>query len=142
MSSIAGARAVFLDGLTGFLVPPRNPDALAARLLCLLDRPVLRAEFGAAARQRVEREFTWTLTAGRTANLLAVLGMARGDRRLALGATGCWAWQTGHFCRRRLVGTRHTTRHIAEMLVTSVLIPPLSIYRRLRGAIAFRVVFL
>jgi GT2 family glycosyltransferase len=40
---------------------------------------------------------------------------------------------------------RHTTRapaHVAEMLVTSALIPFLSVYWRLRGAIAFRVPFL
>jgi glycosyltransferase involved in cell wall biosynthesis len=40
---------------------------------------------------------------------------------------------------------RHTTlapRHVAEMLVTSALIPFLSVYWRLRGAIRFRVPFL
>lgn len=40
---------------------------------------------------------------------------------------------------------RHTTRapaHLAEMLVTSALIPFLSVYWRLRGAIRFRVLFL
>lgn len=70
-AQVGGVAFTVLDGLTGFLVPPRDPDALAARLRCLLDRPALRDEFGAAARQRVEREFTWTLTAGRTAELIA-----------------------------------------------------------------------
>lgn len=78
-AQVGGIAFTVLDGSTGFLVPPRNPDALAARLRCLLDRPALRDEFGAAARRRVEREFTWTLTANRTADLLA--GCVRGTRR-------------------------------------------------------------
>lgn len=93
-------------------------------------------------RQRIQSAPPWGYYATVAAGLLAVLGLARGDRRLALGAICSWAWQTGRFCSRRLAGTRHTTRHIAEMLVTSALIPPLSIYWRLHGAIEFRVVFL
>ena len=81
-AQVGGIAYTVLDGLTGFLVPPRNPDALAARLRCLLDRPALRDQFGAAARQRVEREFTWTLTASRTASLLADCGP--GARRWSL----------------------------------------------------------
>lgn len=93
-------------------------------------------------RQRIQATPPWGYYGAVLAGLLAALGLIRGDRRLALGAAGCWAWQTGRFCARRLGGARHTPDHIAEMLVTSALIPPLSIYWRLRGAVEFRVVFL
>jgi len=43
---------------------------------------------------------------------------------------------------RRLRRTARTPEHIAEMVVTSALIPFLSVYWRLRGAIHFRVLFL
>lgn len=45
------------------------------------------------------------------------------------------AWQ-------RLRHTRRDARHVVEMLCTSALIPFLSVYWRLRGAIHFRVLFL
>jgi glycosyltransferase involved in cell wall biosynthesis len=42
----------------------------------------------------------------------------------------------------RLRGTSHRASHVAEMLCTSALIPFLSVYWRLRGALHFRVLFL
>jgi hypothetical protein len=43
---------------------------------------------------------------------------------------------------RRLRGTSHRPEHVLEMLATSALIPFLSVYWRLRGALHFRVWFL
>lgn len=45
-------------GDTGLTVPPRDPAALAAALQSLIDDPARRAALGAAARRRVEAEFT------------------------------------------------------------------------------------
>ena len=70
-AQVGGIASTVLDGVTGFLVPPRDPAALAARLCCLRDRPRLSDALGAAARRHVERDFTWATTAGRTAALLA-----------------------------------------------------------------------
>jgi glycosyltransferase involved in cell wall biosynthesis len=42
-----------LDGITGRLVPPGNPAALADALQALLSQPERLHEMGAAARQRV-----------------------------------------------------------------------------------------
>ena len=41
------------------LVPPADPEALAAELRALLDEPEWRRELGAAARATVEAAFTW-----------------------------------------------------------------------------------
>jgi hypothetical protein len=68
------------------------------------------------------------------------LGLGRWG--VALAAAGVWVVLTGHFVARRLRGTAHTARHVAEMVVTSALIPPLSVFWRLAGAVTFRVPFL
>jgi glycosyltransferase involved in cell wall biosynthesis len=46
------------------------------------------------------------------------------------------------FALRRLAGADHSPQHVLEMLATSALIPFLSVYWRLRGAVRFRVLFL
>ncbi len=68
-SAVGGIAFTIVDGVTGFLVPPRDPEALADRLQDLLAQPDLRARLGRAARTRVEREFTWPTVAARTAAL-------------------------------------------------------------------------
>ena len=66
-SAVGGITFTVEDSRTGFLVPPRDPVALAARLRYLLDHPGKCHSMGAAARRRVEREFTWKVVAERTA---------------------------------------------------------------------------
>jgi cellulose synthase/poly-beta-1,6-N-acetylglucosamine synthase-like glycosyltransferase len=55
---------------------------------------------------------------------------------------GVWTTLTLRFCVQRLVQASRSLSHLIEMLITSALIPPLSVYWRLRGAIKFRVFFL
>ena len=56
-------------------------------------------------------------------------------------ASGVWLILTARFAAQRLRGTSKRPGHVAEMVVTSALIPPLSIFWRVRGAIAYRVWF-
>jgi glycosyltransferase involved in cell wall biosynthesis len=77
--------------------------------------------------------------------LLAGLGalgsLALGARPVA-GVFGAgWLLLEARFLARRLRGISHTPRHVADMVLTSLLIPPLSVYWRLRGAVRYRVVF-
>jgi glycosyltransferase involved in cell wall biosynthesis len=46
------------DGVTGLLVPPRDPAALAQAIGYLLRHPELQVQFGQAGRHRVEQGFT------------------------------------------------------------------------------------
>lgn len=54
------------DGGAARLVPPGDPQALAAVLTELLDDPAQRARLGAAGRRRVLENFTWRVAAQRT----------------------------------------------------------------------------
>lgn len=47
-----------LDGETGFVVPPENPQALARAINTLFDQPDLASRLGRNARQRYETHFT------------------------------------------------------------------------------------
>lgn len=48
-----------IDNVTGRLIPPNAPDALAAAILEARDQPDRFAEMGRAARQLVENHYTW-----------------------------------------------------------------------------------
>ena len=65
---------------------------------------------------------------------LAVAAAGLGLPRVFLLAACGWMAACGHFCARRLRGTSRAPSHVAEMIVTSMLIPPLSVFWRLYGA--------
>lgn len=54
---VGGIQEVVTDGVTGLLVHPGDPQALAVAVQRLIDDPVLRSEIGNAARQSFERNF-------------------------------------------------------------------------------------
>ena len=56
---VASMPEVVEDGVTGFIVPPNDPDALRERLRWLRAHPDDVARMGAAARRRVLERFTW-----------------------------------------------------------------------------------
>ena len=56
-SAVGGIPEVIKDGETGYLVPPKDPPQLAARLVRLLQDPLTARRMGRAARARVEAEF-------------------------------------------------------------------------------------
>ncbi|MEN8505532.1 MULTISPECIES: glycosyltransferase family 4 protein [Paraburkholderia] len=58
-ADVGGIRYSVADGVTGFLVPPRDPAALAARLEQLRRDPALARRMGEAGLARARAEFTW-----------------------------------------------------------------------------------
>jgi glycosyltransferase involved in cell wall biosynthesis len=76
-----------------------------------------------------------------SALLTALIAAGIGDYGSVLPALGVWAFLTGCFCINRLRDTAHDARHISEVLLTSLLIPPLSVFWRILGALKFRVFF-
>jgi hypothetical protein len=71
-----------------------------------------------------------------------LVGAVAGTRGLAWAALVVWLLLTARFCARRLARNSLSCRHVTEMLVTSTLVPPLSVFWRLYGAFKFRVFFL
>lgn len=65
-TAVGGMLDTVHDGVTGLLVPPRRPTALAAAVRALLDDPRRRARMGAAGRARVERRYAWQRVAADT----------------------------------------------------------------------------
>jgi len=66
VSDVGGVRESVVDGQTGFVVPPRDPAALADRLGELLADADLRRRQGSAGRDRYEAEFTFDAMLGKT----------------------------------------------------------------------------
>jgi len=60
-----GTSWVNQHGVTGLVVPPRDPEALAEAINTLLANPDLREEMGRKGRERVEKEFTKEIMAQR-----------------------------------------------------------------------------
>lgn len=57
-TQIPGSRDIIEEGVSGFLVPAEDVDALADAIRKLAHNPQLRAEFSKAARMRVEQKFS------------------------------------------------------------------------------------
>ncbi len=72
-SDAAGNGLAVRDGFNGFLVPERDPQALARALARLVVDPELRRRMGAAGRQRIDTELGWPQLARRYADHFARL---------------------------------------------------------------------
>ena len=72
-SHVGGLPEVVQDGVTGFLVPPGDVDALRERLDQLLRDPALAQRLGANARELVLERFTWAKVAERCLAAYAAL---------------------------------------------------------------------
>ena len=93
-------------------------------------------------RQRVQAAPPWLYYCAVGALLLVLPGAFSHSWPLILAALAVWILLTARFCLRRLACTSRAPGHVAEMVVTSILIPPLAIFWRMRGMVAFRVFFL
>lgn len=76
---IPGIRTLVEEGVSGFLVPPGDTGAMADRVDRLLKDPALRRAIGAAARDKLTREFSPTVIADRWRDLLGEV-LARAAR--------------------------------------------------------------
>lgn len=67
-SNIGWATEVIDNGVNGFLVPPREHQQFAQKIITLLENEALRNQFGAAARKKVEQKFSIEVVAKQSAD--------------------------------------------------------------------------
>jgi D-inositol-3-phosphate glycosyltransferase len=79
-SRVGGIKTSVADGETGYLVPPRDPKALAERVLRLLSDPTLKSRLGRAARRRIEEHYTWERVATLAADAFSEVAVSHAYR--------------------------------------------------------------
>jgi len=92
-------------------------------------------------RSRIRKSPRWDYYAIVAAMLGGIASALFGSLWLGIILLALWSLLTARFCMQRLRGTSHTLSHVTEMIVTSVLIPPLAVFWRLAGMWKFRVGF-
>jgi glycosyltransferase involved in cell wall biosynthesis len=73
-AAVGGLLDTVVDGVTGLLVPPRDPVRLAAALRELLADPARRERLGRAGAARVRRNYTWPRVAAATEEIYRRIG--------------------------------------------------------------------
>lgn len=66
-AGVGGIKTTVQEGITGYLVPPRNPEALAKRLALLHDNPAHAEQLGWQGWRRAHQLYTWRSVAERVA---------------------------------------------------------------------------
>ncbi|MFC4278562.1 glycosyltransferase family 2 protein [Achromobacter aloeverae] len=92
-------------------------------------------------RERIRRGPPWHYLSICALLAVVVLALAAGQRGLAVAAGLGWLVLTARFFLRRIRPTRKDLPHLVETLITSIAIPPLSIYWRIVGSLAYRAGF-
>jgi len=77
-TDVGGLPEMVREGETGFLVAPRDPAALAERVVRLLDDPAMARDMGARGRVRQQESFSQTAMVGAVAELYERLLAAKG----------------------------------------------------------------
>lgn len=73
-TAVGGLLDTVLERRTGYLVPPRDPEAVASAVGRLLDNPSLRSRMGAAGAARVRQHYTWEQVARATLEVYEQVG--------------------------------------------------------------------
>jgi D-inositol-3-phosphate glycosyltransferase len=79
-ADVGGIRYSVADGVTGWLVPPEDPGALAARAAQMLADPAATKAMGRNAIRRVHAQFTWRKVARSIAGLYREVLAGRAPR--------------------------------------------------------------
>lgn len=83
VTDVGGLRELVDDGQNGFIVPPRQPEQMAAKILTLVQDPELAKRFSRAARAKIEQSFHSGISA---ATILRLLDEVAGRATAAPGS--------------------------------------------------------
>jgi GT2 family glycosyltransferase len=89
-------------------------------------------------RKRIRARPPWNYYATVAAFAVALVAAGFGVVPVAVASGTVWLGLTARFTVRRLRGNSRAPRHVAEMAVTSAVIPFLSLFWRIYGAVKFR----
>jgi GT2 family glycosyltransferase len=120
--------------------PARWGVSLAQQRKVMFDA-LLYKKFPQGYRRYVRSRPPFAYYAAVAAGVCTLVNALGGVWPLALASLFAWIAMGIAFARRRLADTSHAPAHVAEMIVTSFLIPWLSVYWRTRGALRYRVPF-
>lgn len=76
VSAVGGLPEVVRDGETGFVIPPRDPGAIASAMVTLAGDAALRARLGAAGREHVLARYRWESNAAGMLDVYGGLGLS------------------------------------------------------------------
>lgn len=83
-SAVGGIQYTVMDGVTGYLVPPHDPTALAERLAHLQANPALARALGRAGIRRARAMFTWDRVAAQLAATFSTLHRSAARRSVVV----------------------------------------------------------
>ena len=72
-TSVMGTKDLVVDGLTGLLVPPKDPYSLAKAINKLLENPGMAEEMGRNGKERIEKEFSVEVVGEKIHNIYSSL---------------------------------------------------------------------
>jgi D-inositol-3-phosphate glycosyltransferase len=84
-ANVGGIKYSVLDGETGLLVNPHDPEMLADKISKVIDNDTLLNRMGENAIYRVNTHFTWAKVATKVINLYAMLIPAAKEAELVTG---------------------------------------------------------
>jgi glycosyltransferase involved in cell wall biosynthesis len=92
-------------------------------------------------RQKIRATPAWGDQAIAAAMAICLMGAATANAAVGLCGAIAWGVPTVRLCRKRLDRAARSPSHLADIVVTSALLPPLAVFWRLAGAVRFRVRF-
>lgn len=93
-------------------------------------------------RKKIAPPLPWHYHANVAALLMLIAAMAIHNLPLSMFAAFCWGMTSAYLFLQRLRGTVKSVSNITDVLVTSLLLPPLAVFWRIVGALRFRVGFI
>jgi len=129
------------DALVDYPLPPPPWGASLLQIRHAVFDALLYKKHPALYRQMVEPRPCWNHYAITGLLLLALAGLLAGLPVLAGLGWAAWLALTARLCAQRLRGLAHTPPQLAEIILTSTLLPPLTVFWRLAGALRYRVRF-
>lgn len=103
---------------------------------------LLYKKFPRLYRKKIQPAPPWNYYIINLSILLLLVGVLTQTKWLALAASVSWLVLVCSFIVKRLKDTSRSFQHVAEMVFTSMVIPFLSVYWQIYGAVKYRVLFL